>query len=321
MEENKKDSFWDSTDDDFWSKPVITDDWLKNASSTRETKNPYLQEKETTYQQVKPKEEKKIKEDKSWYDNPYEQPTRLNGQVITKPKTNIGSSTSRVSNTNRVSGIAADKPKQRVHIHTIICLSFIALAVCSIIAAVSVYSIAKNKAIKMTGEISYTETACDSNSFLFDEYNSVEISDAAAIISEENFTGFPAGQCLIAIPMQVLSEQYISGAYVMKDLYIGYELDGRCYYQDLPREDTVYPYVSAYGITREEILDNYGLGNGTDDIGYLFFFVPEEVDGITLYMPKTETKNGIRMITEVLYLEMPVIHPPLGEEADDETGY
>ena len=34
MTEDKKDSFWDSKNDDFWSKPVISDDWLKTGDDS-----------------------------------------------------------------------------------------------------------------------------------------------------------------------------------------------------------------------------------------------------------------------------------------------
>ncbi len=300
MDENKKDSFWESKDDDFWSKSVVTDDWLKNEATERNERNPYLRKDAANVQ------------DNSWYHNPNEHASYLNGQPI---ETKMGNDVSSISNPT------TDKPKKQMHVHMIICLCFITITVLCVISSIIIYMKTKHKAIEMTEEISYKKTACESNYFMYDENNSVEITEAVAIISEENFTGFPTGQNLVCIPIQVLSEKYVSDAYVMKDLYIGYEVEGRYYYQDLPRKDTVYPYVSPFGFTREEILDNYGLGNGWDDIGYLFFFVPSEVNEITLYMPKTETKNGIRLITEVLFMEMPVIHTPLGKEANDETGH
>jgi len=281
MDDNNRDSFWEKSNDDFWNQPVVDDNWLKNSDSNIKDENPYIK-KETN---------------QSTGNDLYEQNTYyLNETTYTKNK------------------------KQK-HVHTIICLCFIAMAVLSIVSAICIYFVTKDKIIAKTKDVTFPKTICESRCFIYDPYNSVEIQDAVKILSKENFTGFPEDQMLISIPISITSEKYVAGAEIMKDLYIGYRLDGHEYFQVLPRESTVYPYVSVLGYRKEEILENYGLGNGINDEGYLFFFVPEEVDNITLYMPKTKSESTIRMITEVLCLDIPIIHIPHGEEEYDETGY
>ena len=36
---SKKDDFWNTSDDSFWSKPVVSDDWLKEDTDLGETLN------------------------------------------------------------------------------------------------------------------------------------------------------------------------------------------------------------------------------------------------------------------------------------------
>lgn len=295
MDENNKDSFWEKSNDDFWNRPVVDNTWLENADSDKTDENPYLK-KEIDNIEKNP--------DQKALNNPYQS---IDASLYEQ-------------NTYHLNGTPYTKNKRQIHIHTIICLSFIGIAILCIIFAVCIYSGTKSKAIAKAKEITFQKTICESRSVIYDANNFVEIQDAVKILSKENFTGFPEGKMLISIPISITSEKYITGTEVMKDLYIGYSLEGYEYFQTLPRESTVYPYVSVLGYRKEEILGNYGLGNGISDEGYLFFFIPEEVENITLYMPKTKSDSGIKMITEILCLNIPVIHMPRGEEEYDETG-
>ena len=295
MAENNNDKFWE-TNDDFWSKPVASDDWLKSDTNSWLNESP----DEHTYEETTG-----IKEKES--ENPYmyretihnwdetlqqKQPVRetvLNGQVL-------------------------EKPKKKVHVHTIICLIFITIAILSVIGAFVRYSMAKKSAIKTANQVNYTETEVD-YTFTFDENNKVKFAkEAVSYVSEENFTGFPKDMKMIGIYLEVESFQYISGANVLQDIYLGYELDGRDYYQKIPRQDVIYPYASSRGFQREEILGSYGLGNGIDDKGYLFFFVPKQVQEVTLYMPKTVKENYIDVIETVFCVSFPISES--GKEAE-----
>ena len=289
MAEKNNDNFWESNDDDFWSKPVASDDWLKSDKQSAETVsdsfshqyeantavreeavNPYLNRDVSSYSYETQQSQQPVRE------------TVLNGQVL-------------------------EKPKKKIHVHTIICLTFITIAIFSIIGAFASYSMAKKSAIKTANQVSYAEKEAD-HVFFFDEYNEVTFAEnAVSYVSEENFTGFPKEQKLIGIYLEVNSSKYITGANVLHDIYLGYEIDGRPYYQEIPRRDVIYPYASSQGFAREEILESYGLGNGIDDEGYLFFFVPMQVEEVTLYMPKTVKENYIDVIETVYYVSFPVI--------------
>ena len=272
MSENNNDKFW-KTNDDFWSKPVASDDWLKSDTNSYEKKeepvNPYLN-RDTHFNTYETKQ--------------VQQPvnaTILNGQVL-------------------------EKPKKKIHIHTIICLSFITIAILSIVGAFAKYSLAKKTAIHTVNQVSYTETEVD-NTFSYDSNNEISLAgEAVSYVSEENFTGFPKNMKLIGIYMEVDSTEYIYGANILQDIYLGYVLDNKPYYQKIPRQDVIYPYASSKGFQREEILGSYGLGNGIDDEGYLFFFVPSQIQEVTLYMPKTVKENYIDVIETVYYVSFPI---------------
>lgn len=286
MSENNNDKFWE-TNDDFWSKPVASDDWLKSDTNSYEKKGEDITNKNEDVDLWEEPVNPYLNRDTHF--NTYEtkqvqQPvsaTILNGQVL-------------------------EKPKKKIHIHTIICLSFIAIAILSIVGSFVKYSLAKKTAIHTVNQVSYTETEVD-NTFSYDSNNEIFLAgEAVSYVSEENFTGFPKNMKLIGIYIEVDSTEYIYGANILQDIYLGYVLDDKHYYQKMPRQDVIYPYASSKGFHREEILGSYGLGNGIDDEGYLFFFVPSQIQEVTLYMPKTVKENYIDVIETVYYVSFPI---------------
>lgn len=289
MDENKKDDFWQSSNDDFWKKPVVSDDWLNKDSND----NPYLRNEsdgqirnqKMPQQSTQPEEmqSQPAARQSTQPELTQQRQTVLNGQVLREPK--------------------AKKP---IHIHTIMCLFYIALAIISVVTAVASYSMAKKKAVEAGKELFYKETEV-SNTFMYDKYNEVTIGKVAEVVcSGENFTGFPEGQMLISVLIEVKSEEYVSGADVLEDVYIGYDVDGHRFYESIPPEDWVYAYVAGNGISKREIMDAYGMGNGTDDSQYAYFFVPAEVEEVTLYMPKTGKKKHVNVIDTIHYITLQV---------------
>ena len=286
MTENNKDSFWE-TKDDFWNSPVASDDWLKSDTT-------YI----TDTKEIKDKEEKA-------YENPYMYRETVHNYDEMYQQEPIRATV--------LNGQEVEKPKKKIHVHTIICLSLIVIAVLFVVGSFFKYSMAKKSAVKTSTQVDYTETEVN-YSFSFDDNNALTFAgEAVSYVSEENFTGFPKDMKMIGIYLEVESDEYISGANVLRDIYLGYQSEGRDYYQKLPRQDTIYPYASSKGFQRDEILGNYGLGNGFDEKGYLFFFVPEDVYEVTLYMPKTVNENFIDVIETVFYVSFPVIES--GKEA------
>lgn len=286
MSENNNDKFWE-TNDDFWSKPVASDDWLKSDTNSYETKSVATTEKKESVNLWEETVNPYLNRDthfSTYETNQVQQPanaTVLNGQVL-------------------------EKTKRKIHIHTIICLSFIAIAILSIVGAFVKYSLAKKTAIHTVNQVSYTETEVN-NTFSYDSNNEISLAgEAVSYVSEDNFTGFPKNMKLIGIYIEVNSAEYIYGANILQDIYLGYVLDDKPYYQKIPRQDVIYPYASSKGFQREEILGSYGLGNGVDDEGYLFFFVPSQIQEVTLYMPKTVKENYIDVIETVYYVSFPI---------------
>lgn len=286
MSENNNDKFWE-TNDDFWSKPVASDDWLKSDTNSYEKKGEDITNKN---------------EDVDLWEepvNPYlNRDTHFNTYETKQVQQPV--------NATILNGQILEKPKKKIHIHTIICLSFITIAILSIVGSFVKYSLAKKTAIHTVNQVSYTETEVD-NTFSYDSNNEIFLAgEAVSYVSEENFTGFPKNMKLIGIYIEVDSTEYIYGANILQDIYLGYVLDDKLYYQKIPRQDVIYPYASSKGFQREEILGSYGLGNGIDDEGYLFFFVPSQIQEVTLYMPKTVKENYIDVIETVYYVSFPI---------------
>lgn len=277
MGNDQKDDFWNS-DDDFWKKDITADysglskEFIRN-EKLRE--NPYW-EKETVKSE-----------------NPYHE-HQDSGWVMEQHKAEIPV-------------VSQEKKKKKVHVHTIICLTAIIVAVFCAACAVIFSKMTVKSSMDTAMLLSYQETEV-TDSFQFNENNRIYLeNEAYTIVTEESFKGFPKGLKLIAVYVGVESDEYIRDGYALRDAYIGFEENGKEAYKKPARSDTVSPYVYGYGFNDRQLLSGYGIGNGSDRAGYFFFIVPKDVEAITLYMEKKKTENRIPVIDTLFIKEMTVM--------------
>ena len=288
--DNEKD-FWSSSNDDFWSKPVVSDDWLKNDSSgdlwgnsesTQEkneqkfdTVNPYSREEEIT-NPYSEKTDSYVEESNPFEEgNPYMQeapdPFEAENPYIQKTYQTAEQVYAQMTGEKPAKKKEKNPSKKKAHVHTFICLFFLAITVASIVAAIVGVSAKTKAAVKQINNVNYTEEEVG-DTFSYYDNNQVVLEDVAyTIVSQESFTGFPENQKLIALYVEVYSEDYEYENNAFRNCCIGYELEGATVYKTPAREDMVTPFIMAFGFQTEQILSVYGIGNGSDKAGYYFF--------------------------------------------------
>lgn len=280
MSENKDSDFWNTSNDDFWKKQVVSDDWLKNDE----------------------KGDNKKDEKDEWNakaQNPY---------LSASP---IGEPTSQPA-----------RKKRNIHMHTIVCVFFLVLAAGSVAIALLASGFVVEREMKRAKNVAYTTEKIEGR-FLLNKNNSILLDEEAyTVASKESFQGFPEGLKLIAVFADIDSDEYVTDSYGMKDFYIGYRQNGKETYKKPSNSDMIRPYILAYGFSEEQILSIYGTGNGYDDAGYYFFFVPSEVEEITLYVEKREKEGKISVLKKIYEKTMKVLPEDAGltqELADREV--
>lgn len=310
MGEGKENDFWESSNDDFWSKPVVSEDWLKTDTGAGGGED-FFQEKEPEQVTEQKKEQKKEQQQEpeqspaaqavfeNPYANPYWSPISSGKEVSGKPSEQ--QEKPKRKETKR-------KETKRVPVHTIICLVFIALAICSVASAVIAAKQVKARSIKEAKELSYRETRVDS---VFEQYGNNRVflgEDAVTVWEDFSMGGSKEGNMLVAVYVEVESSEYVDGdSFALHDIYIGYDKDGGREYRIPARSEAVYPYVSSLGFSRESLLGAYGCGNGSDTAGYFFFMVPEGTKEITFYSEEREQRKNNSFLKEVFYKEMKVL--------------
>lgn len=267
MAEDK--DFWESDQEDFWKKPVIDKDWLKDTS--QRDKKPEVQTQS------------------EFQNNPYKQNEETDIQKESEPDEE------------------AVQIEKKIPIHTIICLSFMVLAVVATAASFLYANFRLRKAKSIAENVSFKETEVLER-FSFNENNTIYLEDQAyTIIDADTVYGLPRGEKLIAVFVEVMSEEYKKDSYAIDEFYIGYENHGRWEYKNNITKETVFPYVTASGFNRNSILVNYGIGNGDNFSGYYFFMVPAHIEEITFNIEKRELKKGISVLTELFYRHQTIL--------------
>lgn len=267
MAEDK--DFWESDQEDFWKKPVIDKDWLKDTSQS--DKKPEVQTQS------------------EFQNNPYKQNAETDIQKESEPAEET---------------VPIEK---KIPIHTIICLSFMVLAVVATAASFLYANLRLRKAKSIAENVSFKETEVLER-FSFNENNTIYLEDQAyTIIDADTVYGLPRGEKLIAVFVEVMSEEYKKDSYAIDEFYIGYENHGRWEYKNNITKETVFPYVTASGFNRNSLLENYGIGNGGNFSGYYFFMVPAHIEEITFNLEKREIKNGISVLTELFYRHQTIL--------------
>lgn len=288
MADKKTNDFWENNDDDFWNKPVITEDWLN--SGTPKTENPEPQ-------------------------NPYQEQTGNQGEpVYGIPNQPSYQSTNQSSYQSAYSYQREQKikPGRRIKekragekkafpIFAVINLSFLALALIVVSASILGAGEFRDRADYRNRTLDYERVVVEGDSFPVYDNNTVILAwDAQVIFSgdtEKQLLGMPEGEMLIVVPAQVKSEKYVSGQYALRDMFIGCDIEGQRVFRRCVRDETVLATLGVMGFRQEEMLSVYGIGNGSDESVFFFFFVPEGTGEITFYAEERRTEQKISMLT------------------------
>ena len=308
MSDKKSDDFWKSSGtDDFWNKKVVDDNWLKEDESNfwndreeNNKKSDYSGLSKELYKDTASYEESKKQNPYLSYENPNPYQSVNNDQP--KPKQNPQSQSQKKR-----------EPASRVHIHTIICLIAIFIAVLCVVSSMIMIRIRKAKVIEAAMNLSYEEIEVE-DSFPFNNNNQVYLEDVAyTVVTDSSFKGFPEDTKLIAVPVQVKSDEYIRGEDALTGIYIGFTGNNGDEYRKPSTAAQIAPYTKGVGFENELILSGYGIGNGVNDNGYYFFLIPSHVEEITLYMER-KTKERIPVIDRIYQKHMKVL-----PEDEDQT--
>ncbi len=204
------------------------------------------------------------------------------------------------------------KTENKNHVHTIICLCFIFITLLTVVVSITSAKVAKNKAAESMYHVDYEEVQVD-DTFSFYDNNQVTIEDCAyTVISDKSFTGFPKEQKMIAVYVDVQSDEFEAYQMAMQNVYIGYEYEGATLYRLASNLQNIKPYVNGIGFRDEMILHTYGVANGWDEAGFYFFVVPVETEKVTLYTEQKRQRDGVDIVEKVYYKELEIV--PESEE-------
>lgn len=280
MADKKTDDFWGKSDDDFWSKPVLTEDWSNSGGGEEEDPKPQ---------------------------NPYGE---TDNQYMSVPKEPVYGIPNQPAYTYRINEDFAEQESDRTigqrpekkrnfPVFTWINLSFFALTL--IVVSVSILATGRlqSNADYRNRQLNYESIVVEESFPVYDN-NLVTLGQDACIVfgqnAEKQLLGIPEGEILIAVPVQVKSEKYESGQFALKDMFIGCDLGEQRTFRRCIREETVLAALAMMGFKREEMLSAYGLGNGNDQNGFFFFFVPEKTREITFYAEERKAEKKLSIL-------------------------
>lgn len=285
MADKKANDFWGKSDDDFWNKPVITGDWLNNKN-----------------EQAENKESQSFNAD---MENPYtdtasyqEEPTYgIPNQPAYTYQRNENYKEQRKDRT-----IAQSQGnKKKFPIFLMINLFFLALSIIVVSASILAAGHFQNNADFRNRKLDYERIVMDEDSFPVYDNNMVTLAwDACIVFSQDTdkqLLGIPEGEMLIAVPVQVESKEYKSGQYALRDMFISCDLGEQRGFRRCVRDETILSTLAIIGFKRDEMCPSYGLGNGSDECGFFFFFVPEKTREITFYAEERKTEQKISVLT------------------------
>ncbi|MCM1126520.1 MAG: hypothetical protein NC429_08600 [Lachnospiraceae bacterium] len=306
MADKKTNDFWGNNDDDFWNKPVITGDWLN--SGTPRTENP---EPQNPYGNT---ENYYADGNKEPYGTENPEQTGNQGEpVYGIPNQPANQSTYQSSYQSAYNyQEQKNKPGRRIKekdvgekkafpIFTVINLSFLALALIVVFVCILGAGKFRDRADRRNRTLDYERVVAEGDSFPVYDNNTVILAWDAQVIfggdTEKQLLGMPEGEMLIALPVQVESDKYISSQYALRDMFIGCDIEGQRVFRRCVRDETILAALGVMGFRQEEMSSSYGIGNGNDESVFFFFFVPEGTREITFYAEERRTEQKISMLT------------------------
>lgn len=342
MTEDKKDSFWDSKNDDFWSKPVISEDWLKsdtdsfwknhiteenisvsNAAdqnaqvnvqnkdnagwqSHRDVKgldeNPYIQH--YTPEQVQDiLEGKKPRKVKNC---PYETPAKSKNKIEKRTKPVKKNESDKVAKVGKK------------HIHTKICLCAIGFTVLIVCACVAAAKWQTKVAVQEASVFHGVEEKAGNRIRLTDNSTMILEDTVYTVVKDVDDKFFHEKVKIVGVYAELDCVSDSSDYDVFKNStlnpYIGYDTERGKEYRTVCNSWDAEEYgLENVGFSEEYFVYSY-VNKGYDSVGYYFFTVPMDVEEIDFYVETYSYKKGARLVESIYSKNMNVEENPDLEE-------
>lgn len=307
MAEEKKDSFWDSKNDDFWNRPVISDDWLKSDSDSFWNKSTGEAEawKSSADESLQPEEQRNNTSQwqshrnvKSMQDNPYIQhytPEQI--QDILEGKT-------------------AKSAKK--HIHTKICLCAIGVTVLIVCACAAAAKWRTDTAIKTASEFHGAEEKAGNRIRLTQNDTMILEDTVYTVVTDVDDKFFHEKVKIIAVyaELDCKSDSYDFNSDKNSTLspYIGYDTERGKEYRTVCNSWDAEEYgLEDVGFSEDYFVYSY-VNKGYDSVGYYFFTVPVDVEEIEFYAETYSYKKGVRLVETTYVKNMDIEDNPDLEE-------
>lgn len=191
-------------------------------------------------------------------------------------------------------------PKKNFPIFAWINLIFLALTLIVVSVSILATGQLQSNADYRNRQLDYERIVTKEDSFPVYDNNIVTLAQDVCIVfgqnTDEQLLGIPEGEMLIAVPIQVKSEEYKSGQYALRDIFIGCDLGEQRVFRSYVRDETIFATLAMLGFKRDEMLSSYGMGNGRDENGFFFFFVPEKTREITFYAEERKTEKKLSIL-------------------------
>lgn len=213
----------------------------------------------------------------------------------------------KVSTANAAGTTMVEPREKRVPVRVIICVVFLLAAVISVASSLYLMERAWQRTVEQAMIAEYPEEKVG-DSFVWGDNNRVFLEEQAyTVATGEKFADFPLGQKMIAVYVKVESDRYVEGGRALANVYAGYETQMGEVYTVPQTKSKSYEYLKESGFEDKHYLGIYGIGNGLDDEGFYFFFVPENVERIIFYMEQREKGEKYGALEKVYYREMTVL--------------
>ena len=310
MADKRENDFWGKSEDDFWNKPVITGNWLNSKneqsentgaqSSNENMANPYRDAGNPYADTGNPYTNRDDDRYESFYTDTascQEQPRygTPNQPAYTYQRNN--KEQGRGQTTTR-----SPENKKKFPIFLVINLFFVAAALIVVGVCIFTASVYKKNAEYRNRQIDYESVVVEEDSFPVYDNNTITLAYEACVFfspdTDKQLLGMPEGEMLIAVPVRVKSEKYEYGQYALRDMYIGCESGGQMVFRRCIRDETVLTVLRQIGFNQEEMFSPYGIGNGYDESGFFFFFVPENTESAVFYAEERKTEMQVSILTK-----------------------
>lgn len=221
----------------------------------------------------------------------------------------------KVSTANTAGTTIVEPREKKVPVRVIICVVSLLAAVISVASSLYLMERAWQRTVEQAMIAEYPEEKVG-DSFTWGDNNRVFLEEKAyTVTTGVGNPDFPLEQKLIAVYVAVESDRYVEGGRALANVYAGYETQmGEAYTVPQTKRKS-YEYLESFGFEDKHYLGTYGIGNGLDDEGFYFFFVPENAERITFYMEQREKGEKYGALEKVYYREMTVL--PWNEDQVD----